>query len=226
MRLLITLVFFSTQILAFDEDVLSEIQNINQTKTRYCESNGVEITINAGTLTIKDSNKLFGKHKSYNVYDESADYILADHLTTTNLDYAENNFFPEVIILKKGKKVFLMEGLSFKFQKNGFNENCKGSKVSNLHCYSKAYNTNISSFKKKITLAFQNNKIRDLASINKFKEITFPYDQFDFHSSQVVVGNNGPVGRSVAIIDGGEIINFTYSHPKGKRVLNECNLTL
>ncbi len=226
MRFLISLLILSFNSYSFDENVLSEIQKINETKPRSCNHSGVEISINNGVLKIKDSNNVFGKHKTYNIYDESADYILADHLTTTNLDYAENNFFPEVIIIKKGKKAFLMEGLSFKFQKEGFNENCKGSKVQNLHCYSKAYNTNISSFKKKITLAFQNSKIRDLAAIGKFKEIIFAYDQFDFHSKQVVIGNNGSISRSVAIIDGREIINFTYSYPKTKLVLNDCNLKL
>lgn len=211
---------------SFDENVLDEIQNINKSKPRSCESKGVKISIESNVLKISDSNKKFGKHESYNIYDESADFILADHIITTNLDYAENNFFPEVIILKKKNQAFLIEGLSFKFQKDGFNENCKGDKVNNLHCYSKAYNTNISSFKKKITLAFQNTKIRDLAGIKKFKELTFAYDHFDFHSSNVVIGNNGSVGRSVALINSGDVVNFTYSYPQSKHVLGNCNLTL
>lgn len=221
----LNILIFSAPIFSFDEDVLKEIQNINTTKERSCSHGPINLKIKDGKVILTDSRNLLGKYKQYNIYDESANFILADHLTTNNLDYAANNFFPELVIFKNKDKVLLFEGLSFKIQKNGLNENCKGKNINNLHCYSKGYNTNISSFKKKIVLAFQNKKIRDLASA-EFSEMNFPYDQFDFHSSNVRIGNNGSVKRSVALINVGDIVNFTYSYPQTKYVMSECDLKL
>ncbi|MCB9091297.1 MAG: hypothetical protein H6621_10345 [Halobacteriovoraceae bacterium] len=216
--------FLSIASFAFDEDVLKEIENIKTTKSRECSSGSLSLKINGGKIEISDSSNKFGHYQQYNIYDESGDFILADHITITNIDYAKNNFLPELVILKKKDKAYLLEGLSFKFRKFGYNENCKGESISNLHCYSRIYNTNLSSFKNKIILTLTKKKLRDLAGL--LEEMVFPYDQFDFHSSAVRVGNNGSLKRAVALVDTDEVVNLIYSYPSAKSVLKDCHLQL
>ncbi len=234
----------------FNEDILKEIENVSKVskvKSRSCNSNGIQIKINENAvestreIDIITSSPHFSKTRKYYVYDESAEYILADNLNLTDLEHAKRDFTPELIILKKGKQALILEGLGSKFLKKDNYSNCEtGSKsINNLRCNFRVKKGRLENYKNlqsfndyfSFTQNLKTRKappiVRDLASLmpNQDLELKFTSVHKHFHSGRVKVGMTGDQ-RTGVLINSEDVVSLTFSHPKSSLVLQNCNLSL
>ncbi len=235
----------------FNEDILREIENVAKTskiKSRSCNSNGIEIRINENnadstrTIDLITKSPYFSKARKYYVYDESADYILADNLNLTDLEHAKRDFTPELIILKKGKQALVVEGLGSKFLKKDNYSNCEivSKNIHNLRCNFRVKKGRLENYKNlqsfndyfSFTQNLKTQKappiVRDIASLvpNQDLEMKFTSSHKLFHSSRVKVGMNQSSKRTGILINSEGVVSLTFSNPNSSMVLDNCNLSL
>ncbi len=234
----------------FDESILQELEQVSSKviKDRNCASNGFKLNIkeNSGNSTreinISSSNDKFSKSRKYYVYDESADFILADNLNLTDLAHAKKDFTPELIIVKKGSKALIIEGLGSKFVKNDNYSVCEqGSKsIHNLRCNFRSKKGRLENYKNLQSFnnyfSFQQNLktlaapsvVRDVASLipNHDLELKFISNHLPFHTPRVKVGIDSASKRTGVLINAQDVVSLTFSNPNASSVLENCNLTL
>jgi len=221
---------FNIEAQDFDDKILKELESISkdQKKLRKCSTPNYSFEIlgdSTGTINVKSKVNGLPETRKYYIYDESADFILAENMSMVNLDYMKGNLTPALVILKKPNKSLIIEGLSLKFQKDSLNENCLEGKnsITNLHCFSRVNRkANLRSFQNKVTLEYQGNLVRDIASETKKLEFPYAYKQFD--SSSIRVGKNAE--RSIVLHNSQSVVNLTYTHKNTGGILANCNLTL
>jgi len=239
-----------SQSIDFDESILKELEQVSSkvVKDRNCSTNGLKLNIKENTgnstreINISSSNGQFSKSRKYYVYDESADYILADNLNLTDLDHAKKDFTPELIILKKNNMALVVEGLGSKFVKNDSYSVCEQGRqnIHNLRCNFRSRKGRLENYKNLQSFnnyfSFQQNLkthkaptiVRDISSLipNHDIELKFISNNIPFHTPRVKTGIDQASQRTGVLINAQDVVSLVFSNPGASTVIQNCNLSL
>jgi hypothetical protein len=159
-------------------DEIDEL-NLFDNKVRECIEGTLNLSIQGDDIKLR--NKVLDKQ--FTKFDESDFFIHGDFISIKNLDFAKKNIIPGILIIKKGKRIEWIEGLTKKFRKSGSKENCEVTNIRNLHCYS-----NING---KFNLSIHRNRIKYTEKIGKkgpLEEKTYKIERNSGLPSYAVMG--------------------------------------